>query len=596
MKKTLSVVLALILFISTVSFMPVSATHVQIEANQDLYALIYDGMANMQTNINVSSVNVSVDDGVFAETMDFLFNNSPELFYVNTTYSYNYTQSGAVKTLSAVVPSYLYTSEQITAYKAELEQMLDDIIADIPHIDEMSDFGKVVSVHDYLSCNYAYDYSLQIHDVYTFLKEGKGVCQAFTGAFTLLMRKLGIDVSYSRSGAMTHIWNLVNLGGKWYNLDATWDDYAMTEIDIVGLVRHDYLLKSDSAFITNPPISGTHYGDYDYYDCTDTAYDALSFDGSLGNIIFVNSTDYYYVKRIENANCLVKNSGGVENTVMSTDSKWFLFSDGVKQGSAYSGTFSGIDIFGNDIYMSSFDKIMKYNIVTEEISVFKQVLSPTAGIYGLTIKGNKLMYTVTQALNAANMANAYTETITLEDLCASGHSYGEWTAVESATAYAEGKEKHVCSNCGHSETRSIPMLTFEQLFAGTEIVFENINGINYVHGFDSDNNVSDYTPEGITILNADGTEASNDGKISTKMTMVLGNNREVATVILKGDVDGNGIINASDYILIRYALLEYSAIDDAASIAADLSGNGIVDASDYIFHKYSVLGSMTINQ
>ena len=44
------------------------------------------------------------------------------------------------------------------------------------------------------------------------------------------------------------------------------------------------------------------------------------------------------------------------------------------------------------------------------------------------------------------------------ELPATGHSYGEWTVSKEATVDAEGEEKHVCSACGHEETRSIAKL------------------------------------------------------------------------------------------------------------------------------------------
>ena len=44
------------------------------------------------------------------------------------------------------------------------------------------------------------------------------------------------------------------------------------------------------------------------------------------------------------------------------------------------------------------------------------------------------------------------------EMPANGHSYGDWTVSKEATVDAEGEEKHVCSDCGHEETRSIAKL------------------------------------------------------------------------------------------------------------------------------------------
>ena len=44
------------------------------------------------------------------------------------------------------------------------------------------------------------------------------------------------------------------------------------------------------------------------------------------------------------------------------------------------------------------------------------------------------------------------------EMPANGHSYGDWTVSKEATVDAEGEEKHVCSACGHEETRSTAKL------------------------------------------------------------------------------------------------------------------------------------------
>lgn len=43
-------------------------------------------------------------------------------------------------------------------------------------------------------------------------------------AYAAVMEKLGFSVGFVNSDSMEHVWNLVKIGAKWYNIDVTWDD------------------------------------------------------------------------------------------------------------------------------------------------------------------------------------------------------------------------------------------------------------------------------------------------------------------------------------------------------------------------------------
>lgn len=68
---------------------------------------------------------------------------------------------------------------------------------------------------------------------------------------------------------MNHIWNLAEIDGNYYHIDATFDDPTP---DRYGFVSHKYFLLSDSAIKTSSDIS-VHYGFKTNNSCTGTAYD-----------------------------------------------------------------------------------------------------------------------------------------------------------------------------------------------------------------------------------------------------------------------------------------------------------------------------------
>lgn len=58
-----------------------------------------------------------------------------------------------------------------------------------------------------------------------------------------------------------------------------------------------------------------------------------------------------------------------------------------------------------------------------------------------------------------------------------------------------------------------------------------------------------------------------------------------------GDVNGDGDINAIDYLLVKRAVLGTYTLTDAARIAADIQQDGTIDAVDYMLLKRYILGT-----
>ena len=95
-----------------------------------------------------------------------------------------------------------------------------------------NDYEKIKYVHDYLVDNISYDESLEAsntHNMYGALVNKTCVCDGYANAFQYLMLELGINSmnipGYTTAGETEyHQWNAVELDGKWYMIDVTWDD------------------------------------------------------------------------------------------------------------------------------------------------------------------------------------------------------------------------------------------------------------------------------------------------------------------------------------------------------------------------------------
>lgn len=136
-------------------------------------------------------------------------------YYYTFTYSINY-----------------YTSAQ---QEAEVDAAVATLLEQLDVWDK-SDYEKVKAVYDYICHNVTYDHDglaeynasrkdYTIFSAWKALTQGTSVCQGYANLFYRLMLELGVDnriISGTGNGG-AHAWNIVKLGGLYYNLDATWD-------------------------------------------------------------------------------------------------------------------------------------------------------------------------------------------------------------------------------------------------------------------------------------------------------------------------------------------------------------------------------------
>lgn len=108
-----------------------------------------------------------------------------------------------------------------------VKMILDSVITE-----GMSDYEKELAIHDYLvtHCKYSEDPVMpsgsDVYRAYGALVNQDAVCNGYAEALQLLFMCAGIKSEFviGTAGGVDHAWNLVQLNGKWYHLDATWDD------------------------------------------------------------------------------------------------------------------------------------------------------------------------------------------------------------------------------------------------------------------------------------------------------------------------------------------------------------------------------------
>ncbi len=97
--------------------------------------------------------------------------------------------------------------------------------------------------------------------------------------------------------------------------------------------------------------------------------------------------------------------------------------------------------------------------------------------------------------------------------------------------------------------------------------------------------------ETVRIYDKQGIEYTG-GKVATGMSVKLivgGEIRDELTVVIRGDTNGDGYIDISDYTSVRLDILELKALAGVLRAAADVNIDGYIDISDYTSIRLDIL-------
>lgn len=259
--------------------------------------VIYNGLISCSSGIDISSYRVSISN--LASLYSNVINDNPDLFYVSSSYEYNYYSYN--NTVANIFPEYTMTSSEIQQAKTVFDNGVERALSFVD--DSMSDLQKATVLHDYV-CSLAHypqvdlntDDKPEYHSAYGFFYNSEVVCAGYTLVYSYLLNEVGVPCEYVSSDDMVHAWNKVQIGGNWYNVDCTWDDLDYDcSVSIQGSMSHIHFLRSDTEFATQQ--CSFHYGGQTYDNCsaTDATYDTAFWDNVTSFIWAVNG-DFYYLK------------------------------------------------------------------------------------------------------------------------------------------------------------------------------------------------------------------------------------------------------------------------------------------------------------
>lgn len=212
---------------------------------------------------------------------------------------------------------YYYTLKFTTEYndsaaeETKVDAVVNKFIASID-TNKLSDYQIIKKVHDFVCNQTTYDYPAAKYSgapvyryafsAYGALCKGECVCQGYALAFYRICKELGYSTRFVSSDL--HAWNIVELDGKYYFVDCTWDDKDELENNCKPsydyfLVDYDDLRKDDTSYYAEHTLEEEFYETEYFYNNYRNDFAEKSYDFNASNklstcTISLSKSSYIY--------------------------------------------------------------------------------------------------------------------------------------------------------------------------------------------------------------------------------------------------------------------------------------------------------------
>ena len=346
----------------------------------------------------------------------------------------------------------------------ELDNTVSEILSGVQS--GWSDAEKVLYLHDYLAEHCEYDLTYTYNDAYAALCGGTAVCQGYALAMCILCRELDIPCYPITSDTLKHMWNVVQIGGEWYQLDATYDDGAP---DMLGRATHMYVLVNDAYMQADPYHAAS---DWNYFSegtqitCTDAQYNNAFWyyvmdtmhpmpDGTWYYAEAVNPNEVQYASDVK-ATIYRGNASGTE-AIRTVSAAW-----STTHNTVYSLCYVATQLYGDKVYY--FDPTGIYEMSLDGTTV-KKIYTLTAEekalgeIYGMRIDENGLLTYQIMAAPAFASEDDLTIDVTFHTIQLGNPEPEETTVTESETTTTTTTSTTTTTTTTTSTTTTTTMTT-----------------------------------------------------------------------------------------------------------------------------------------
>ena len=257
-----------------------------IDRQQTITIIVYS--SSKWTQAEVKSFGAQARTAAFSHTGNSNEGDTLRFEYGGSTCNFNYNAgtTGNYRHTFTYTFTYYTTAEQEQAAAAKVDELVMSL-----GLNAKSDYEKILTIHEYLYSHVVYDnahvndstYLLQFSG-YAALVQNCAVCQGYSVAFYRLCLASGVEARVVGSDTMNHAWNIVQLGGQYYELDATWDAsrYRSGSTDMPY-----FFLRGSSWWLANHKHNGISVIG-DQFDSSSSKYDP-SFDSYM-----LSANDYHY--------------------------------------------------------------------------------------------------------------------------------------------------------------------------------------------------------------------------------------------------------------------------------------------------------------
>lgn len=222
---------------------------------QAIYRQIYAN-ANIMNKTFMPCQDITVNE--LKTVFEAVYNDHPELFWLETGYNCRYSRSGKCVEISL---QFSVDEKELPEFRSTFDARANRILNQAWNLAD--DYEKEKYVHNRLLEQVEYQSGAPMsQSAYSAMVNGKTVCAGYARAFQYLMQQLGIPCYYCTGySGENHAWNIIYLYGEYYNVDLTWDDTDPT--------TYLYFNKTDEDFATThvrrslaqklPACNGTTY-------------------------------------------------------------------------------------------------------------------------------------------------------------------------------------------------------------------------------------------------------------------------------------------------------------------------------------------------
>lgn len=204
------------------------------KAERAIYKAFYNGVMSHQEIIPIP-VHGEFSQESFERIFIAMTRDNPLIYFLNQS---------ACSTASdmfghiAICPQYFFPKEKVREYNRKIEITVNSIVEKLELI-KCGEYERELRIHDWICKNVSYDFDgsdkenvprvIASHNILGVFAFHKAQCEGIAKAFKVLLNTVDIKCivvtgEAGKIGRMSpHAWNIVNIDGKAYQVDVTWN-------------------------------------------------------------------------------------------------------------------------------------------------------------------------------------------------------------------------------------------------------------------------------------------------------------------------------------------------------------------------------------